>query len=65
MAQHSGKPDINTASKEELMRAPGIGEEVADEIIRNRPYQSAADLDRLALIGEKRIELLRESLTIP
>jgi uncharacterized membrane protein len=65
MAPHSGKPDINTASKEELIRAPGIGEGLADEIIRNRPYHSAADLERLALIGEKRIEQLRESLTIP
>jgi DNA uptake protein ComE-like DNA-binding protein len=47
------------------MQAPGIDKEVADEIIRNRPYKSTADLDRLALIGEKRVEQLRESLTIP
>jgi DNA uptake protein ComE-like DNA-binding protein len=65
MIRDSDTPRINTASKEELMRAPGIDNDVADEVIRNRPYQSAADLNRLALIGERRIEQLRESLTIP
>ena len=53
MAQHSSKPDINMASKEESMRALGSGEEVAEAIVPNPPYHSAADLDRLELVGER------------
>ena len=36
--------DINSASKAELMKLPGIGEEQADKIIAGRPYNSKARL---------------------
>lgn len=36
--------DINRASKEELMKVPGITEAYAKAIIANRPYHSKADL---------------------
>ena len=65
MPQYRGKPGINIASKEELMRTPGLDKDVADEITRKGPYQSAADLDRIALVGQKRVEPLRESLSTP
>lgn len=47
------------------MRTPGLDKDVADEITRKGPYQSAADLDRIALVGQKRVEPLRESLSTP
>ncbi len=36
--------DINSASKAELMKLPGINDEIAGKIIAGRPYLSKADL---------------------
>jgi len=36
--------DINSASKEELMKLPGIGDALAAKIIAGRPYKNKAQL---------------------
>jgi DNA uptake protein ComE-like DNA-binding protein len=40
----SAKVDINTATREELAKVPGIGEPVADKIIAARPFTSRTQL---------------------
>lgn len=41
----SARVDINSASKDELAKLPGIGEVYSQKIIDGRPYKSKAELE--------------------
>jgi len=44
--KHAPAVDINTASKEDLMKLPGVTDETAQKIIDNRPYKSKVELSK-------------------
>jgi competence ComEA-like helix-hairpin-helix protein len=62
------KVNINTASKRLLQKLPGIGEDIAELIVKERretgSFGSVSELKKIPGIGEKRIKMLEEYTTV-
>jgi len=56
--------NINTATEKELDDLPGVGPATAKKIIENRPYSSIEDLSKVERFGKKKIEKLKDRITI-
>lgn len=66
-AADSQKVNINTASAEELMSLPGIGESTANKIIEyrtNSKFQSVQELQEVKGIGAKKYEQIKDMITV-
>jgi competence protein ComEA len=56
MARTKTRININTATKEELASLPRIGDERAQTLINERPFDSWEEIDELPGFDEKLIE---------
>ena len=63
----NGKININTADLHTLMTLPGIGETYAQRIIdyreANGPFREVKDIMKVAGIGEKRYDAIKDLIT--
>lgn len=55
--------DINSASREELVALPGVGEEYADKIIAGRPYKSKKELKTRKIIPPGNYKQVADRIT--
>ena len=66
--QVSGKININTATKEELMTLNGIGDAKANDIINyrnnNGPFNAIEDILKVSGIGDNIYSQIKESITV-
>jgi competence protein ComEA len=56
------KIDINSATKEELMKLPGVGDAIADKIIAGRPYKTKGALSTQKILGPKAYAKIRSKI---
>jgi DNA uptake protein ComE-like DNA-binding protein len=56
--------NLNSATEKELRMVPGIGPQLAERIIANRPYESVWELKKLDGIGKQKIEMIQQYIAI-
>jgi DNA uptake protein ComE-like DNA-binding protein len=56
--------DLNAASKEELMKAPGIDDATADKIIAARPFKSKNELVSRKIVTESEFKKLQSHVMV-
>jgi len=50
---HVAKTDLNSASKEDLMKLPGVTDETAEKIVAARPFKTKAELRSKGIVTKK------------
>ncbi len=57
-----GKIDINSASKDDLMKLKGVGDATADKIVSGRPYHAKNDLVRRHILSQSVYNQVKEHI---
>lgn len=62
---HSGKINLNKATKLQLISLPGVGEKTAQKIIQYRPYDSLDKLLEHKIVKRNVFEKIKELVVVP
>jgi DNA uptake protein ComE-like DNA-binding protein len=58
------KVDLNTASKEDLMKLPGVDDATADKIVAARPFKSRTELESKQIVTKEQYSKLSAHVTV-
>ena len=58
------KTDLNLATVRELSKLPGIGRELAERIVRQRPYRKLDELIAKKVLGRKQFARIKERVRV-
>jgi|KBSSwiStaDraftv2_1062776.scaffolds.fasta_scaffold181075_2 hypothetical protein len=58
------KTDLNTASKEDLMKLPGVDDALADKIVAARPFKSRTELESKNIVTKEQYSKLSPMVTV-
>jgi DNA uptake protein ComE-like DNA-binding protein len=58
----TGKIDINSASKDDLMKLDGVGEAISAKIIANRPYKTKRDLLTRKIVNQSTYDKITDKI---
>lgn len=61
---HTAKTDLNTASKEDLMKLPGVDDATADKIVAARPFKSHSELESKNIVTKEQYKKLSSMVTV-
>lgn len=63
-APKTPKIDLNTASKDDLMKAPGMTSDMADKIIAARPFKSTGELESKKIVTKAEYNKMHSHFTV-
>jgi len=58
------KVELNHASRDELLRIPGMSVELADRVLQSRPYRKLDDLVSRKVLGKKEFARIRDHIAV-
>jgi DNA uptake protein ComE-like DNA-binding protein len=64
MATPDAAVNVNSASKVKLQTLPGVDEETADRIIKNRPYHTVDEIGAKGVVSPEEFDKIKDKIAV-